>query len=250
VVKNKRKSKILYLLLCCLVLFSTSVYAQNKDKKLIHNRATYYHDRFENRRTTSGEKFSQKEYTAAHKTLPINTIVKVTNKKNGRVVFLKINDRCPRKGVIDMSKIAAKRIRLNQSGSASVSIEVLGDEYLDLWQKQDDIFEMFDRSDMNDSLRQEYFDSVIFAKENKVQENFLFTYYIRIATAQGRLEAKSIIHQIPQKYQNNAKAVKVYNENFYYINIGPFISQETAVAAINELKKNYPLTHLIKKKMK
>jgi rare lipoprotein A len=249
VVKLRRKSKILWLILGCLILFSSNLYCQKK-KKLISNKATYYHDRFENRRTTSGEKFSQKQYTAAHKTLPLNTIVKVTNKKNGRSVFLRVNDRCPRKGVIDISKIAAKRIHLHQLGSSPVTVEVLGDDYLDLWAKQDEIFEMFDRKDLNDSLRKEYLDSVIFSKENKVQENFLFTYYVRLATAEGKFQAKTIISQLPDKYQDRAKSIKIYNENFYYINIGPFISRETANLAINELKKKYPLAHLIKNKEK
>jgi hypothetical protein len=71
---------------------------------------------------------------------------------------------------------------------------------------------------------------------------------VRLATAANKNEAKMIIHQLPEIYKNRAKAVKVYNENFYYINIGPFISVESAEDAVENLKKNYPLAHLIKKK--
>ena len=72
----------------------------SQEKKGFNASATYYHDRFENRKTSSGEIFSQKKYTAAHKTLPLNTLVRVTHLKNGRSVLVKVNDRCPRRSGI------------------------------------------------------------------------------------------------------------------------------------------------------
>jgi hypothetical protein len=144
--------------------------------------------------------------------------------------------------------LAAKRILLHKTGTAKVKVEILGQEYLELWEKQNELFEMFDRAELNDSVRNRYLDSVIFAKGNKYEQAFLFTYYVRLATAANKSEAKDIVHQLPEQYKKLAKAVKVYNESFYYINIGPFISQETAEEAIQILKKNYPLAHLIKKK--
>lgn len=241
------KSLARFVILCVLFLYSwIGVFAQ--EKKGFTVKATYYHNRFENRRTSSGEIFSQKKYTAAHKTLPLNTLVRVTHLSNGRSVLLKVNDRCPRAGVIDLSYIAAQRILLHKTGTAKVKVELLGDEYMELWEKQNDLFEMFDRAEMNDSVRNRYLDSVIFAKGNKYEQTFLFTYYVRLATAANKNEAKMIIHQLPEIYKNRAKAVKVYNENFYYINIGPFISVESAEDAVENLKKNYPLAHLIKKK--
>ncbi|MEE1097417.1 MAG: septal ring lytic transglycosylase RlpA family protein [Bacteroidales bacterium] len=241
------KSLARFVILCVLFLYSwIGVFAQ--EKKGFTAKATYYHNRFENRKTSSGEIFSQKKYTAAHKTLPLNTLVRVTHLSNGRSVLLKVNDRCPRAGVIDLSYIAAQRILLHKTGTAKVKVELLGDEYMELWEKQNDLFEMFDRAEMNDSVRNRYLDSVIFAKGNKYEQTFLFTYYVRLATAANKNEAKMIIHQLPEIYKNRAKAVKVYNENFYYINIGPFISVESAEDAVENLKKNYPLAHLIKKK--
>lgn len=226
--------------------FWSNVFSQ--ERKVFNASATYYHDKFENRKTSSGEIFSQKKYTAAHKTLPLNTLVRVTHLKNGRSVLVKVNDRCPRSGVIDLSLLAAKRILLHKTGTAKVKVEILGQEYLELWEKQNELFEMFDRAELNDSVRNRYLDSVIFAKGNKYEQAFLFTYYVRLATAANKSEAKDIVHQLPEQYKKLAKAVKVYNESFYYINIGPFISQETAEEAIQILKKNYPLAHLIKKK--
>ena len=119
---------------------------------------------------------------------------------------------------------------------------------MELWEKQDELFEMFDRAEFNDSVRNRYLDSVIFAKGNKYEQTFLFTYYVRLATAGNQNEVRMIIHQLPAEYQKLSKAVKVYNESFYYINIGPFISKKAAEEAVEELKKRYPLAHLIKKK--
>ena len=246
--------RILYLFLCVVFLLTWSEgFSQEsskaKDKGFVCN-ATYYHNRFENRKTSSGEIFSQKKYTAAHKTLPLNTLVRVTHLENGRSVLLKVNDRCPKSGVIDLSLLAAKRILLHREGTAKVRVEILGNEYFDLWEKQDELFEMFDRVEMNDSVRSRYLDSLIFAHDNKYERTFLFAYYIRLATASDREEAKAIIHQLPKDYQKLSKAVKVYNEKFYYINIGPFISKKAAESVIDKLKERYPLAHLIKKKEK
>ena len=233
----------IYVLLC---LLSAGLLSQNV--KGFDNYATYYHNKFENRKTSSGEIFSQKKYTAAHRTLPLNTLVRVTHLSNGRSVLLRINDRCPRSGIIDLSYLAAQRILLHKTGTAKVRVEVLGNEYMELWEKQDELFEMFDRAEFNDSIRNRYLDSVIFAKGNKYEQTFLFTYYVRLATAANQNEVRTIIHQLPAEYQKLSKAVKVYNESFYYVNIGPFISKKAAEEAVAELKKQYPLAHLIKKK--
>ena len=129
-------------------------------KQLLNRKATFYHNKFVNRKTSSGEKFVQTKYTAAHKTIPLNTLVKVTNEKNGRSVIVKVNDRCPKIGVIDLSLVAAKRLKMIKEGVAPVRIEILSDDYIDIWQKQDEIFNMFDRVEEKDSLSSFYINSM------------------------------------------------------------------------------------------
>ncbi len=77
--------------------------------------------------TASGEIFTSAEFTAAHKTLPFNTRVRVTNLANGRSVVVRINDRGPFKPgrVIDLSRVAAQRLDMVGSGVARVRLEVL-----------------------------------------------------------------------------------------------------------------------------
>ena len=95
-------------------------------KKAVH--ASYYADKFNGKRTTSGTKFDNNKYTAAHKKLPFGTKVRVTNEKNGKWVIVEITDRGPfvKSREIDLSKRAFMDITSNRgSGGMLVTIEVL-----------------------------------------------------------------------------------------------------------------------------
>lgn len=89
--------------------------------------ASYYADKFHGRRTASGERFDNNALTAAHRTLPMGTKIRVTNKRNGESVVVEINDRGPHvKGrLLDLSKRAARDLRMINSGVAHVQLEVL-----------------------------------------------------------------------------------------------------------------------------
>lgn len=86
--------------------------------------ATYYHRKFEGRRTTSGAKYRGKKFTAAHRTLPFGTMIKVTNPDNGKSVTVKVNDRGPfsKRLAIDLSESAAKEIGIYHKGIAKVNL--------------------------------------------------------------------------------------------------------------------------------
>lgn len=89
--------------------------------------ASFYSDKFNGRRTANGEIFHNKKLTAAHRTLPFGTYVKVTALWNGRSVVVKINDRGPfiKGRVIDLSKAAAAKLHLIGKGVGKVDIEVV-----------------------------------------------------------------------------------------------------------------------------
>ena len=92
--------------------------------------ASWYGPNFHGKRTSNGEIYDMHNFTAAHKTLPMNTMVKVTNLRNGKSVVVRINDRGPFVGdrIIDLSYAAAKRIGMVGTGTAPVELEVLGFE--------------------------------------------------------------------------------------------------------------------------
>jgi rare lipoprotein A len=86
--------------------------------------ATYYHRKFEGRKTSSGVKYRSGNLTAAHRTLPFGTKVLVTNPLNGKSVIVKINDRGPfiKRFVIDLSESAARKIGIFSKGVAKVQL--------------------------------------------------------------------------------------------------------------------------------
>jgi rare lipoprotein A len=90
--------------------------------------ASWYGRDFHGKKTSSGETYDMHAMTAAHKTLPMGTLVSVINKDNGREAVVRINDRGPfvRGRIIDVSFAAAKRLGLVASGVARVRIEALG----------------------------------------------------------------------------------------------------------------------------
>ena len=90
--------------------------------ELGRGRASWYGPGFHGRRTASGERFDMNELTAAHRSLPFGTRVRVRNVLNGREVIVRINDRGPRVAdrIIDLSRAAAAALDLLQAGEAPV----------------------------------------------------------------------------------------------------------------------------------
>lgn len=89
--------------------------------------ASYYHDKFNGKKTASGEIFSNSKFTAANRTLPFGTNIRVTNLKNGKEVVVKINDRGPYHSsrALDMSKAAFDEIGNTGSGTIPVEYEIV-----------------------------------------------------------------------------------------------------------------------------
>lgn len=90
-------------------------------------RASFYANKFHGRKTSSGEVFNQDNLTAAHKTLPFGTLVKVVNLSNDSVVIVKINDRLGNSSssLIDLSLKAAQQLNFVRFGHVKVKVESL-----------------------------------------------------------------------------------------------------------------------------
>lgn len=87
--------------------------------------ASWYGRQFHGRKTASGDRFDMYAMTAAHRSLPLNCYIRVTNKNNGKSVVVKVNDRGPFHGnrVLDLSYAAANQLGITQSGTGNVTIE-------------------------------------------------------------------------------------------------------------------------------
>ena len=92
--------------------------------------ASYYGNELAGNRTASGERFDPGQLTAAHRSLPFGTMVRVTNTSNGDSVIVRINDRGPfsHGRVIDVSTAAAREIGMHRSGTARVKLALLNDD--------------------------------------------------------------------------------------------------------------------------
>jgi len=89
--------------------------------------ASYYAEEFNGRKTSNGEVYDMNAFTAAHRTLPFNSKVRVTNTLTGKSIIVRINDRGPFKDnrIIDLSLAGAKSLEMIGSGTAPVRLEVL-----------------------------------------------------------------------------------------------------------------------------
>ena len=92
--------------------------------------ASYYGNELAGNRTASGERFDPGQLTAAHRSLPFGSLVRVTNTSNGDSVIVRINDRGPfsRGRVIDVSQAAAREIGMHRSGTARVKLALLDND--------------------------------------------------------------------------------------------------------------------------
>ncbi len=123
--KILQRKKLLLLPLLLLSL-SSCTYAKNK-KKVQIGKGSWYGKAFHGKRTANGERYNMYDYTAAHRSFPFNSMVKVTNLKNGRSVIVRINDRGPYSGgrIIDLSYLAAKKLGYVKQGVAKLKLQYL-----------------------------------------------------------------------------------------------------------------------------
>ncbi|MDH3346748.1 MAG: septal ring lytic transglycosylase RlpA family protein [Desulfobulbaceae bacterium] len=131
-VLKKKKSFFfgIFILSFCLLFAGCGGHHQGSLKstgKIQRGKASYYAMKFQFRKTASGERFNNYAYTAAHKTLPFGTNVRVINRKNGKYVDVRINDRGPfvKGRVIDLSRVAFAKIASIKSGVVDVEVRVL-----------------------------------------------------------------------------------------------------------------------------
>jgi rare lipoprotein A len=121
-----RKCFIFSVIIFLFIGISQPILAQ-KIKTTQTGPASWYGSKYHGRKTSSGERYNKNDMTAAHKTLPFGTKVKVTNLANNETVVLRINDRGPFVGnrIIDVSEVAAQKLNIHSRGVAKVKVEVI-----------------------------------------------------------------------------------------------------------------------------
>jgi rare lipoprotein A len=213
-----------YIVVLLLFIVSFS-YAQVQTGK-----ASFYADKFEGSPTASGEKFRQSKLTAAHKTLPFGTKVRVTNLANNQTVEVEVNDRGPyvEDRIIDLSRSAAEKLGFINKGVAEVKIEVI------------------DAGDGRSKSPVAAVDHV--AVEEKEFYDFDVTrlepkgFAVQIGTYQELVNLMRIADNLKNSYKKKVSVqVKVVNGVKYYsLLIGQFSDRDKAEGLLSDIKKKFP----------
>jgi len=194
------------LLLLLFIVSSCGVIPRTPSSKTLaalgEGRASWYGPNFHGKLTANGETFDMNGLTAAHRTLPFNTMVRVDNLDNGRTVIVRINDRGPYvdNRIIDLSRKAASDLGMINAGTASVRLSLIeeGDRPV---------------TEQNSSSRE--------------------TFTIQIASFQNRNEAEVKADSVTGA---RVEEVRVNNNTHYRVYYGIYYSTEEAKTAESELK--------------
>ena len=228
------------MLLALLVAVPLTLRAQNYNVNdtvtEYHVKGTYYHDKFEGRKTACGEIFDQNLFTAAHWKIKMGTYVLVTNKNTGLQVIVKVNDRCPKRGVIDMSKRAARSIGIK--GCQPVTMRILPEGYEAMCEAQDALF---------DSVSSRLSPHTETEKETSSSAQTLEQKYnLAIGTVENHGQAFELISRLPKKYQEKA-IINTIEDNILTIILEVGLPKKKAEQLRLELKYKFKECQVIPK---
>jgi rare lipoprotein A len=193
-------------------------------------KASFYADKFEGAPTASGEKYKHSKLTAAHKSLPFGTRVKVTNVANDKSVEVVVNDRGPwvDNRIIDLSKSAAEKLEFVNQGLAEVKIEVIdaGDG------KTSDAAKTVDHVSVDEK---EFYDFEISRLKPK-------GFGVQIGTYQELVNLMRLSENLKNSYKKQVTVqVKILNGIKYYgLILGQFSSRAKAEQFREDLRKKFP----------
>ena len=221
--------------------------------------ASWYGPGFHGKTTANGEVFDQNKISAAHRTLPMPSVVKVTNLENGLVLEkVRINDRGPfaRNRIIDLSKKAAEELGFIKNGVAKVRVEILEDEsrkYVSNDQKNNyvaeaaEVTEISKKNLLSSSERKE---KVVEKKTEENLENSILTnkeLLIQVGAFTDHRNAKTLSEKLSD-FKAYINRVFINNKYLYRVRIGPINNLDLA----NDMKRKlfelgYTSSHLVMK---
>ena len=194
-------------------------------------KASFYADKFEGSQTASGEKYKHSKFTAAHKSLPFGTKIRVTNLANNEAVEVVVNDRGPyvEDRIIDLSKSAAEKLGFTNQGLAEIKLEVLdaGDGK---------------SSDPVGPIEHVTVDEKEFYEFGISRINNPRGYGVQIGTYQELVNLMRLAENLKKSYKKDVTVqVKVLKGVKYYgLILGKFPSRVKAEQFREELRKKFP----------
>jgi rare lipoprotein A len=191
-------SKIILKLSTLLLLTSSYMFAESVGE------ASWYGEKFQGKPTASGEPFDMYDYTAAHRTYPFGTILKVTNIKNGKTIDVRVNDRGPHKKsrIVDLSYQAAKEIGIVESGLGEVRVE----------ENVENLYPVDISESEEAELNRELVMEVVERKESASRE-----VQVQIAAFSTKLNAESFVEDQPSDIVTKVVPVKLDGKRIYKV---------------------------------
>lgn len=199
--------------------------------------ASWYGRDFHGKSTANGERYNMYGMTAAHKTLPLGTIVRVTNKKNGKSIVVRVNDRGPFVSgrIIDLTKTGAERIGMLAAGTAPVNIEAIGDS-------------LAPSSRTTTASKKTSTGKpapVVASRQSHIESdgNITGTFYVQVGAFSSANNADGLISQI-KGGGRQARRVQAPN-GMWRVQVGPYSSTNEAGRIASQLHTQFPANFVI-----
>ncbi|MBQ8464646.1 MAG: septal ring lytic transglycosylase RlpA family protein [Alphaproteobacteria bacterium] len=217
--------------------------------------ASWYGSDFHNKRTANGEKYDMNTLTAAHRTLPLPSIVRVTNLENGRSLVLRVNDRGPyaKNRIIDISKRGAQLLGYQMQGTAKVRVELLEKESKNL--KAALLGEKIEETSYTAKNTQSFAAAPVPAGEKTLVIYNANTadkttsshaadnrYFVQAGSFSQQSSAANLKGKLSQFGNANIAPVDVSGQRFYRVRIGPFSFKEEADVTLAKVR-NYGVSN-------
>ena len=196
--------------------------------------ASWYGRPFHGRKTANGETYNMNELTAAHKTLPMPTMVRVSNLENGRSLVLRVNDRGPfvNGRIIDVSRRAAQLLGFFNAGTAKVRVESVS------VQNGGFILDEVETLPPPDGVSQAPATAKTMSSRIRVQEVEPTQMYIQIGAFVDRSNADKLIDQLHAYGDANISPIMIEGTLYYRVRIGPMTSLNIADGQLGQMIHN------------
>ena len=191
--------------------------------------ASWYGADFHAKKTANGERYDMNSLTAAHRTLPLPSIVKVTNLQNGRSLVLRVNDRGPyaKSRIIDVSKRAAQLLGFQAQGTTKVRVEVM--------EKESKALKAALTGQRTTSVKTA--NAVVQKKAKPVQKAQSYqkgSYFVQVGSFSRESSAQDAAMAVGKG--SNIYYVNVNGKNYYRVRMGPFAARSEAEIALSQMQ--------------
>ena len=210
--------------------------------------ASWYGPDFHAKKTANGEKYNMHSLTAAHRTLPLPSIVKVTNLENGRSLVVRVNDRGPyaRNRIIDVSKKVAQLLGFMEKGTAKVRVEILEKESKNLkaallGKKMSTEVAAAPttaviKSEIGEEVKMPPKTSVASVSSSEPKTDLAAGYYVQVGAFGNYDSARRLASELSDFGNVHVQKAEVGHKTFYRVRVGPYDYHEEAVVLRSKIK--------------